>query len=97
MVFAVVLSGQLLAIVITLVSGGHSGDTLWLRLGLVSVFIQWNGLSSAAVLCVSRRWLQRLGDAQAGITSYVIVLAVCAVMTELAYWMVEQLTQQSST
>ena len=73
MVFAVVLSGQLLAIVITLVSVGNSNDTLWMRLGLVSVFIQWNGLSSAAVLCVCRRWLQRLGDAQAGIMSYIIV------------------------
>ena len=90
MVFAVVLAGQLLALLLALVSlmGTDEGWGWWQRLGLLSVFIQWLGLSSAGVLCVGRRWLKVLGDARAGLASYLLVLIVCAVLSELAYWLI---------
>ena len=89
MVFAVVLSGELLAVTITLVSLGERPESLWLKLGLISGFIQWTGLSSAALLCLSKVWLRKLSDIAAGVTSYCLVMVVCALLTEIAYWLIE--------
>ena len=89
MVFAVVLSGELLAVTITLVSVGEGSENLWLRLGLISGFIQWLGLRSAALLCVCKGWLRKLSDSVAGVTAYCLVMVVCVVLTEVAYWLIE--------
>jgi len=84
MVFVVVLIGELLAIILTLIS---SADTAEIMPGLAfySFFIQWVALSSAAVLCISRRWLNRLEDTYAATASYLIILAVCLIITEFAW------------
>ncbi len=89
MVFAVVLSGELLAVTITLVSLGERPESLWLKLGLISGFIQWLGLSSAALLCLCKGWLRKLSDSVAGLTSYCLVMVVCVLLTEAAYWLIE--------
>lgn len=89
MVFSVVVAGELLAFVLTLAPNTDSGNR-WGDLAFVSLFIQWVGLTSAGLLCVSRRWLERLGNASAAAVSYGLVLVVTAVLSEAAYWLVEE-------
>jgi two-component system sensor histidine kinase AlgZ len=84
MVFAVVVIAELLAFIITLVSPGVL-DNPWANLGLISVFMQWISLTSAALLCVSRPLLARLGNAVAALVSYLLVLLVTAIISEIAF------------
>jgi two-component system sensor histidine kinase AlgZ len=86
MVFAVVVIAELLAFVLTLVSPGVLDDP-WGNLGLISVFMQWVALSSAALLCLARPLLSRAGNTAAAIISYLLVLLVTALVSELAFWM----------
>ena len=86
MVFAVVVIAELLAFVLTLVSPGVL-ENAWGNLGLISLFMQWIALASAAVLCVCRPLLARMGNNVAAIASYLLVLLVTAVVTELAFWL----------
>ena len=84
MVFAVVVIPELLAFILTLVSPGVL-DNPWGNLGLISVFIQWIALTSAALLCVCRPLLAHLGDTVAALVSYLLVLLVTAVISEIAF------------
>jgi two-component system sensor histidine kinase AlgZ len=85
-VFAVVVIAELLAFVLTLVSPGVLDDP-WGNLGLISVFMQWVALASAALLCLSRPLLSRMGNTAAAIISYLLVLLVTALVSELAFWL----------
>lgn len=88
-VFALVMTGQLLAFVLTLAA---PSDDLWQSLSLISLFVQWIVLSSAALLCVARGWLARLGNAGAAVVSYALVLLITAVVSELGYRLLDQAT-----
>jgi two-component system sensor histidine kinase AlgZ len=46
---------ELVATVLTLAAG--LGADIWYRFAQISLFLQWVGLCSAAVLCAARRWL----------------------------------------
>jgi two-component system sensor histidine kinase AlgZ len=85
MVFVVILIGELLAIILTLSETGLASEIVS-DLAFNSLFIQWMALSSAAVLCLNRRWLNHLADAYAATASYLIILAVCLTISELAWW-----------
>ena len=87
LVFAVVVIAELIAFVLVLVSPGVLGEP-WSDLGLVSLFMQWIALTSAAVLCMSRPLLSRLGNTAAALVSYLLVLVVTALVSEMAFWMV---------
>jgi two-component system sensor histidine kinase AlgZ len=82
MVFAVVVIAELLAFVLVL--AGDARDP-WSALGLVSLFLQWVALSSAAVLCLARPLLMRVSNTAAALTSYLLLLVTTAVISELAY------------
>ena len=84
MVFAVVIIAELLALIITLVSPGVLADP-WGNLGMISLLMQWIALTSAAVLCLGRPLLSRLGNTAAALVSYALVLLVTAVVSELAF------------
>jgi two-component system sensor histidine kinase AlgZ len=84
LVFAVVVIAELIAFVLVLVSPGIVGDP-WSDLGLISLFMQWIALSSAAVLCLARPLLARLGNSAAALVSYLLVLLVTAIVSELAF------------
>jgi two-component system sensor histidine kinase AlgZ len=84
MVFAVVVIAELLAFIITLVSPGVL-ENPWANLGLISVFMQWISLTSAALLCVLRPLLARLGNTVAALVSYLLVLLVTAIISEVAF------------
>ena len=71
----VVIVAELLAVVLVLGSSA-SGEGFWQALGIVSLFIQWVSLCSAALLCLLRRWLCRLDNRAAGMICYGIVLLV---------------------
>ena len=85
MVFAVVVISELLAIVLTL-SPLQSNTNRWNDLSIISLFVQWVGLSSAAVLCLTRPWLARMSETRAATISYFLLLLTTLVITELAFW-----------
>ena len=87
MVLAVVLVGELLAFIVVLAPTRISADW-WADMAYSSLFIQWVGLSSAAALCVSRRWLRGIDNVIVGIISYALVLIITLVLSEVAFWLV---------
>lgn len=71
-VFFLVLIAQLFSLVIVLIDTGlYPFD--FQQLGLVSLFVQWVALSSAALLCQMRRYLQTLPPERAVLVSYLLI------------------------
>jgi len=87
-VFAVVVLAELFAFVLTLAAYPYTSDP-WGDLALTSLFMQWAGLMSAALLCLSRRLLSRLENIQAGLLAYVLVLAIITVLGEVAFHLLQ--------
>ena len=71
-VFFLVLIAQLFSLVIVLIDSGLFPFD-WQQLGLVSLFVQWVALSSAALLCRMRSFLQRLPQERAVLISYLLI------------------------
>lgn len=82
-VFAVVLMAELLAFILVLARPGLD----FVALGMLSLFIQWIALSSAALLCVLRPWLARPGAATAGVLGWVLVVGMTALVSTLGQWL----------
>ena len=83
MVFAVVLIAELVALTLTLARP----DAVFLtELARVSMFLQWLGLTSAALLCYSRRWLARLTVPASSAAVFALLLANTTVISALALW-----------
>ena len=78
-VFGVVITGELLAFVLTLAQPGAGG---WGTLSLVSLYVQWVALPSAALLCVLRPWLARFRDGTAGTLAHGVVMIVTVSVSE---------------
>ena len=83
-VFAVVMIGELLVFVLTLARMGFSPQALD-DLALLSLYVQLIGLSAAAALCISRRWLNQLPEPAIPVLSYGLVLLVATLVCELAW------------
>jgi two-component system sensor histidine kinase AlgZ len=83
-VFGVVVMTELLAFVLVLASPGLQQDP-WGGLGLISLYMQWIALTSAAVLCLARPLLCGLGNLVAALASYLLVLLVTAAVAEMAF------------
>jgi two-component system, LytTR family, sensor histidine kinase AlgZ len=86
---AVLVIMQLVAV---LLLAGRTADTAWWeRLLLVSLYLHWIGLCSAAVLCLLRGRLGGLAPRFAMIASYGLLLAVTGIISEgawqLAQWL----------
>ena len=73
-VFFLVLIAQLFSLVIVLVNSSLLSFD-WLQLGLVSFFVQWVALSSAAMLCQLRNFLRSMKPARAVLLSYLLIPA----------------------
>ena len=86
MVFAVVVVAQLFALVLALASFTHPAG-FWSELGLISLFIQWVALSSAALLCLWRPVFMRLRDRYSAAAAYAIILLITLLFSEAAYWL----------
>lgn len=94
MAVAVILIAELLAIILTLAEIELSAGGFQ-TLALNSLFIQWVALGCIAILCLLRRWLNRLTDAWSAAGAYLIMLAVTLVITEAAWWLLYVLPGQS--
>lgn len=86
MVFVVVIIAELAAIVLALAPLDQTLTERWNNLGLISLYVQWCALLSCALLCVLRRYLCRFTNSQAGVLSYILILLVIVVVSEIAYW-----------
>ena len=67
-----VLFGELLVLVL-LFAGG---EITWMRLALMSLFVQWVALTSAGVICLSRRWLSGLGLISGSLVAFGMVMGI---------------------
>ncbi len=83
--FIVVLSAELLAIVLTLALPIYARDSLF-DLAMNSLFIQWIALSCVGLLCLLRKNIATLSERRAAIVSYLIILLVAFTISELAWW-----------
>ena len=72
-----VLLGELVAIAVLL--AGRPVN--WQRFALLSFFVQWVVLASAGVLCIVRPYLARVSVRVGATASFLLVLAVTAVLT----------------
>lgn len=81
-VFHLILVGELLAIALTVVTGGVVSFD-WHRLGMLSMLIQWIVLTSAACLCPLRPWFRRQRPMLAGAISYAMVLGITMLYSAL--------------
>ena len=84
MVFGVMLTAQLIAIVLALASPSPMAE-FWERLGLLSLYIQLIALTGASLLCLLRRPLRRLNDRSAAVAAWLLLLAVTALVSWAAY------------
>jgi len=87
-VFFVVLIAELFAFFLALAPMDIPATQRWYQLGLISLFVQWCALASCSILCLFRPYLARFSNIKAGIFSYIIVLSVIAIISELTYYFI---------
>lgn len=85
--FVVVVVSELVALVVV-VGGDGFGPRFVNDLALLSLYTQWLGLSSAAMLCFARKPLNGLNERAIATFSYLLILAVTYAVAELAWWVV---------
>jgi two-component system, LytTR family, sensor histidine kinase AlgZ len=88
MVFSVVIIGELLAFILTMTPLKLNQQS-WNDLALISLFIQWNGLSGSSVLCLIRPKLANYSNQFVAIISYLILLLVILLFSELSFFIME--------
>ncbi|WP_144403212.1 MULTISPECIES: sensor histidine kinase [unclassified Pseudomonas] len=80
-----ILLAELLVLALILVEPIPDGFP-WVRLALMSLFVQWIVLLSAALLCGLRPWLARLPSGLAGLSGCLMVVGLtllCTVITDV--------------
>ena len=82
-ILMVILIGELLAVIFTLLSIQPSKDS-WQMLGLYSISLQWISLSSVAILCLLRPSLAHFKDIYAGLISLLIILVATFIYCYIA-------------
>ena len=85
-----VLVLELIAIVLTL-AGAPKNSNLFVKLALLSMFVQWIGLASAGLLCLLRRQGRLRGALQSTLLSLVVVAAVTLLVSGLGWALEKQL------
>jgi len=85
----VVLIAELIALMLVLAQQ-PPGLEFWTQLAILSLFLQWLGLSSAALLCFLRSWLGHLPRRYAAALSYVLLVLLTIALSEAA-WQVGRL------
>jgi two-component system sensor histidine kinase AlgZ len=96
-IFMLVLIVQLLAIVLAMAIPSTT-EVFWDYLAFVSMMMQWIALLNAAVLCMSRRYLNRLSGPITMVISFMIMMSVTLIfalaLIRLNLWM--RLDQETS-
>jgi two-component system sensor histidine kinase AlgZ len=83
-VFFVVLVAALVSIVLTLAGSSPSGRFL-LELAKTSLFVLWLALLGCALMCALRGRLEGSGKTRAFVLGFVVLLAMCLLLAEIAY------------
>lgn len=78
-----VLFGELLVLVLLFAGGEIS----WIRLGLMSLFVQWVALTSAGLICGCRGWLSGLGLLTGSLTAFGMVMGGTLTVGLLSSWL----------
>ena len=92
MVFAVVLISELLALIFAL---ARAAELPFLtELARISVFVQWVGLTSAALLCYARKHLGQRTVVATSLVVFALLIANTAVLSEAVYWTGRRLAAQ---
>lgn len=89
MVFAVIVIGQLLAVILTLVPL-NMDKQLWSNLALIALFIQWNGLMCSSALCLLRPFLTNYSNYFAATISYLVILLIITLLSELTFYIAQE-------
>jgi two-component system sensor histidine kinase AlgZ len=80
-VFAVVLTAELIAVTLSL---ARPGANFLVDLARISMFLQWLGLTSAALLCYTRPLLARTSVARASAGAFALLMLNTALVSEAA-------------
>ena len=94
MVLAVVLISELLAVTVAL-ARSPATDFL-IELARISLFVQWLGLTSAAVLCYARKRLVSYSVAAASAIILALLLGNTALLSEAAIWIGRSMTARGT-
>ncbi|MCG8378485.1 MAG: histidine kinase, partial [Proteobacteria bacterium] len=82
--FIVILSAELLAIILTLALPLHTRNIL-LDLAMNSLFIQWIALTCVGLLCIFRHKISLLSEPVAAIVCFLLIIVITLIITELAW------------
>ncbi len=82
-VLVIVLVLELLALTLALARPG--GTIFFTELARISLFMQWLGLTGAAALCYSRRWLATLSVPAAVFAAFTLLTANVLILSEAAF------------
>jgi two-component system sensor histidine kinase AlgZ len=86
MLFAVVITAELLAIVLTLGAGGGL-ENLGAELSTRSLFVQWIAIGATALLCLFKPLLRPLNHTTAGLAAWGLILLTALGVVLLALWL----------
>jgi two-component system sensor histidine kinase AlgZ len=89
-VFAVVVTGELLAILLSLAVVDHLQQFIR-QLSLISLMVQWIALTTSGLLCLLNKRLQRLGNQLSGAIVFGLLLSMTALVCLLTGWFDQQL------
>ena len=81
-----VLFGELLVLVMMFAGG----PLTWIRLALVSLFVQWVALTSAGVLCTTRKLLARLGLVRGAVLAFGFVMVITLTVGVISHRLLSQ-------
>ncbi|HKS93894.1 MAG TPA: histidine kinase [Gammaproteobacteria bacterium] len=85
-VLIVVLIAELIAFLLVVARNlPGEGPALWQDLARISLFLQWIALTSAAVLCATRKYLRRMPLRHAAGVSFVLLLVTTGILSEVAF------------
>jgi two-component system sensor histidine kinase AlgZ len=83
-VFVIVLVAALVAIVLTLAGTAGSGRFLF-ELSKTALFVLWLALLGCGLMCLLRGKLEAAGKTRAFVLGFLILLAMCLLLAEVAY------------
>ena len=84
-IFLLMVVMELMAVLLTLASNNGT-ERIFNQMVLLSIHLQWIALSSAAVLCMTRRWLTM---ARAGVVFFVswgLLVVITLITADVAWW-----------
>ncbi len=95
MIMNIALIAEMLAFVFTLITRRIFVNVLE-DLLMISIFMQWVALASAAALCAARRYLSQLSNLAALATAYFLLLGITFLVGESALWLLAGVGKISS-